>query len=236
MKEQTNRKQLKDYLRMHHIESVFPAELQPYLSLYHFDPGEWVCSQGEALENVYVLVKGKLKVYTTSAEGKTLILSFQKPLAVIGDIEYVQGIDIINTVEAVSPVVMIGVHHHLLKRWAGDHPPLLQFLLYIITEKFYMKSTSLNFHFMYPVDVRLASYLLSVSFDESHALFEGKLSTASLRDAANLIGTSYRHMNRVIQSFCAQGLVERKKGCIIVKDRQGLQALAGQSIYEPPGR
>lgn len=233
MKELTDRKLLDDYVRMHSIESVFPKEIRPHLSLYSFELGESVCSQGEALEYVYVLVKGKLKIYTTSAEGKTLILSFKTPLEVIGDIEFVQETDIINTVEAVSPVIMIGVHRRVLKQWAESHLPLLQFLLHIVTRKFYVKSSSLSFHLMHPVDVRLASYLLSVSYDESDSLLRGQLSTAGLRDAANLIGTSYRHMNRIIQSFCEKGLIERKRGFIIVKDRKGLQALSGQSIYEP---
>lgn len=39
---------------------------------------------------------------------------------------------------------------------------------------------------MYPVEVRLASYLLSVSFDETDPHFNGKLSAVSLLDAANL--------------------------------------------------
>lgn len=77
---------------------------------------------------------------------------------------------------------------------------------------------------MNPVEMRLASYLLSVSFDESDSLCKGQLSTASLMDATNLIGTSYRHLNRVIQQFCAEGLIERNKGFILVKDREGLRA------------
>jgi hypothetical protein len=43
-----------------------------------------------------------------------LILSFKTPLEVIGDLEYVQGIDFINTVEAVCSVIMIGVDHRWL--------------------------------------------------------------------------------------------------------------------------
>jgi CRP-like cAMP-binding protein len=70
-----------------------------------------ICSQGEGAQYLYVLVKGKIKIYTSSAEGKTLILSFKTPLEVIGDLEYVQGIDFINTVEAVSSVIMVGVDH-----------------------------------------------------------------------------------------------------------------------------
>lgn len=84
---------------------------------------------------------------------------------------------------------------------------------------------------MYPVEVRLASYLLSVSFDKSDSLFDGQI-RISIKDAANLIGTSYRHLNRVIGQFCTEGLIERNKGFILVKDREGLSTLANHNIYE----
>jgi CRP-like cAMP-binding protein len=232
MKEIPDRELLSYYLQAHQIQSIFHEQLLPHLSLYSFEQGEFICTQGESAQYLYVLVEGKVKIYTTSPEGKTLILSFKTPLEVIGDIEYVQGADILNTVEAVSSVRMIGVHHRWLKKYAKDYLPLLQFLLEIITNKFYLKSNSMSFNLMYPVEVRLASYLLSVSFDESDSLWEGQRSTVSLKDAANLIGTSHRHLNRVIQQFCAKGLIERSKESILVKDREGLRALAGHNIYE----
>jgi CRP-like cAMP-binding protein len=72
---------------------------------------------------------------------------------------------------------------------------------------------------------------LSVSFDKSDSLFNGQLSI-NIKDAANLIGTSYRHLNRVIGQFCAEGMIERSKGSILVKDREGLRAMANHNIYE----
>lgn len=231
MKEIQDREQLNRYLHAHQLESIFSVPLIPHLSLYCFEKGELICSQGEPSQYLYVLVKGKIKIYTTSAEGRTLVISFKTPLEVIGDIEYIRGIDIINTVEAVSPVCMIGVHYSWLKKYSSDYSPLLQFLLDIITQKFFIKSKSLSFNLMYPVEVRLASYLLSVSFDESDSLFRGQLSTSSLTDTANIIGTSYRHLNRVIHKFCTEGLIERNKEFILVKDREGLSALASHNSY-----
>jgi CRP-like cAMP-binding protein len=232
MKEINDRQLVQSYLQVHQIESIFNEDIMPYLSLYHFEQGELILSQGEPSKYLYVLVKGKIKIYTTSAEGKTLILSFKTPIEVIGDIEYVQEIDTINTVEAVSSVYMIGVQHTLLKKFTNDYSPFLQFILNIITEKFYLKTNSMSFNLMYPVEVRLASYLLSVTHDENQSLFSGQLSTTSLTDTANLIGTSYRHLNRVIRQFCSDGLVERSKGFILIKDREALKTLAGGNIYE----
>ncbi|NJJ40826.1 Crp/Fnr family transcriptional regulator [Paenibacillus apii] len=232
MKEVPDRARLNAFLQDYQLESVFNKPLLPYLSLYHFEQGEWICSQGEPSEYLYVLVKGKIKVYTTSAEGKTLIISFKTPLEVIGDIEYIQDIPIINTVEAVSPVQMIGVPYRYLQKHAADYAPLLNFLLKVITRKFYTKSNFLSLNILHPVEVRLASYLLSVSYDESDAEFQGQLSTSRLNDVANWIGTSYRHLNRVIQKLSAEGLVERSKGFIVIKDKERLSTLAGKNIYE----
>ncbi|WP_413303620.1 cyclic nucleotide-binding domain-containing protein [Bacillus sp. 1P10SD] len=231
MKEIKDRAQLQSFIEEYQMESIFNQQLLPYLSLYSFEEGELICSQGEPSEYLYVLVKGKVKIYTNSAEGKTLILSFKTPLEVIGDLEYVQGIDFVNTVEAVSSVSMIGIHHRWLKKYAKDHSPFLQFLLEIITKKFHVKSKSMSLTIMYPVEVRLASYLMSVSLDESVSLNKSQI-RINIKDTANLIGTSYRHLNRVIAQLCEDGLIERNKGLILVKDRERLRMLAGDNIYE----
>jgi len=232
MKEIKDRTQLDNYLHAHHIESVFNESLLPYLSLYSYDQGELICSQGEPSEVLYVIVKGKVKIYTTSAEGKTLILSFKKPLEIIGDIEYVQEINIINTVEALSSVHMICIDYRWLRKYGSDHAPLLQFLLNIITRKFHLKNNAMSFNLMHSVEVRLASYLLSVSFNGYESLNQGQQSIVNIRDAANFIGTSYRHLNRVILQFCTEGLIERDKGFIYVKDKEGLSRLSSHNIYE----
>lgn len=221
-----------DYLKRFQIEPIFNEEILPYLSLYHFEQGEFICTQGEPSPYLYVLVKGKVKIYMTSPEGRTHIRSFKTAPAVIGDIEYVRDVSAINTVEAVSSVCMIGVQYRWLKKYCADDPQLLQFLLKEITNKFYINTNSMSFHLLHPVEVRLASYLLSVSYDETDDQFIGPLSTGSLKDAANFIGTSYRHLNRILQQFCTAGLIERSKGFIHVKDKDGLRAMVSENIYE----
>lgn len=232
MKELHDRELLQTYLERYQIENVFNEQLKPHLSLYHFGEGEIIGRQGEPAEMLYLLVKGKMKIYTISAEGNALVLTFKTPLNVVGDIEYVMGNDLINTVEAVSSVHMIGIPYRWLSKYAKDDPAVLTFLLEIVTRKFYIKVNNLNFILTHPVEVRLASYLLSVSYDESDTLINGKLSTISLVDAANLIGTSYRHLNRVLHKFCALGLVERSRGYIQIMDREGLSEMACHNIYE----
>ncbi|WP_379152594.1 Crp/Fnr family transcriptional regulator [Paenibacillus sp. sgz5001063] len=232
MKEILDSEQVQGYIAAHDLESILNEPLKEHMHLYSFEQGEHICSKGDPSEYLYILVKGKLKIYTTTPEGKTLIISFKTPLELIGDVEYIQNTERLNTVEAVSPVYMLGIEYRWLNRYGKDHPPLLQFLLEIITQKFYRKSNFLSLNLMHPVEVRLASYLLSISFDESDPNFTGQLNTINLTDTANFIGTSYRHLNRIIQKLSLEGLIERSNGHILVKDRAGLIKLASRNIYE----
>lgn len=215
------------YLGRFGLLDVVPADLRRQLALFRFDPEEALCLQGEVPDYLHLLVHGKVKVFTTSIEGRTLLVNFTTPLGVIGEIECLRGRENLNTVTAVTIVETIGIHKRWLSRFVAA-APFLHFLLDHVTDKFYTKSISLSSNVLYPVEVRLASYLLSVTGDEAPA----GATMANLKDTANLIGTSYRHLNRVIQSFCAAGLVSRKRGTIVVVDREGLNGVAGRNIYE----
>lgn len=216
------------YMKTHQLQNVFHQKLISHVSLWCYQQGELICSKGDKREYMYLLVKGKLKIFTTTKEGKTFILCFKNPLEAIGDIEYVQQTDMVNTVEAVTEVHMLRISHQALMRHAKDDPRVLTFLLKGITNKFYTKSNDLSFHLLYPVEVRLASYLLSVLTSDDDA----RARPLRLTDAASLIGTSYRHINRVIQQFQEKGLIERQRGKITICDQKGLLEIAEHNIYE----
>lgn len=223
---------LEEDWRKHRLDAIWDERLMPHFAHYAFDPGERICLQGDPAKMLYLLVKGKIKIYTNSPEGKTLILSFRTPLDMIGDVEFVREADILNTVEAVTAVRMMGISYRELRRHAWGDPAFLQFMLERISGKFYEKSLAMSFNLMQPVDVRLASYLLSVAFGDAGSETEGRFKTSGLRDAAGLIGTSYRHLNRVIGQFSSEGLVSRARGYIRIMDREGLRERAHQNIYE----
>ncbi|AOZ90446.1 Crp/Fnr family transcriptional regulator [Bacillus xiamenensis] len=228
MEELPNESLFSSYIEAHQLQNVFHKNFMPHVSLWRYQQGELICSKGDKREYLYLLVKGKLKIFTTTKEGKTFILCFKNPLEAIGDIEYVQQTDMVNTVEAVTEVHMLRISHQALMRHAKDDPRVLTFLLKGITNKFYIKSNDLSFHLLYPVEVRLASYLLSVLTSNDGALTR----PLRLTDAASLIGTSYRHINRVIQQFQEKGLIERRRGKITICDQKGLLEIAEHNIYE----
>lgn len=217
---------ISDYLERYHLSTMFPECVQQAMQLETVAGGSRLFSQGEDSNTLYLLVEGKLKVSRLSPEGKRLILAFKSPFDFVGDIEYVRECPLINTVEAVTATTVIRIPYEVLKKEMAGNAEWLQFLLETITHKFELKSHAMNFSLLYAVDVRVASYLLAMTPDDT------TLDSTSLIDMADLIGTSYRHLNRVLKQFEEQGWIIKKRGKITVTNRASLLEQMGHNIYE----
>ncbi|WP_257347190.1 Crp/Fnr family transcriptional regulator [Pseudalkalibacillus decolorationis] len=232
MHEIKDQEQISKYLTEHQLETVIPEPLRLRLALYQFEKGEKICSQGEPIEHLYILLHGKIKVYTSSVQGKILVLCFKKPLEAIGDIEYIRKSLVVNTVESVSRSHVLKIPYSSIDKHGANSVPMLQFLLKVITEKFHIDSNFTNFNMLHPVETRLASYLLSVSSSKQDEEFVEDLHTSNMVDLANLLGTSYRHLNRVIHKMISEKWIERQKGYITIVNRESLINLADPNLYE----
>ncbi|WP_158582989.1 Crp/Fnr family transcriptional regulator [Lysinibacillus yapensis] len=215
-----------DYIKEFSLQRVLNDELLHSLTITSYNKGDFVIRQGENPRFLFFLAKGKIKAYKISPEGKRVIISFKDSFDIIGDIEFVQQAPYINTVEAMTDVEMLTIPIQVAQKYGMGYLPFVRFLLERITEKLYANSNALTFNLMYPVEVRLCSYLLSMSMNNE------AVSTRDLRDAADLIGTTKRHMNRVIGDLCKKGILERRERSILIVDRERLTILGKNNIYE----
>ncbi|HWK24138.1 MAG TPA: Crp/Fnr family transcriptional regulator [Ureibacillus sp.] len=217
---------MQNYLADFSLNDVLNDELLEALTINQYSKGDHIIQQGDHPQYLYFLVEGKIKTYKTSDDGKRLILSFREKFDILGDIEFVQQAPYINTVEAMTDVKILTIPIQIAQKFGMSHLPFVQFLLERITEKLYVNSNALTFNLMYPVEVRLCSYLLSVSLDGR------TISSRELKDAADLIGTSKRHMNRVLVDLCNRQTLAREEQSIVIRDREKLIELAKYNIYE----
>ncbi|SDO66854.1 Crp/Fnr family transcriptional regulator [Halobacillus aidingensis] len=220
------------YIEKYDLARIFPEEFVPKINVFTFTKGDVLFAPGETLNDMYLLVEGKIKIFTLTPEGKSLINRFKRPLGVIGDVEYVKGSSVINSVEAVSDGVMIAASFEDLKDLERNHPPFIRFLLETVAHKFYSESQASSLHMLYPVEVRLASYFLSISSDGEGTLFHQEMRTANLTELAEWVGTSYRHLNRVLKKMVSDEIIVRANGSIKIKDLEKLRNLANGNIYE----
>ncbi len=228
MQEVSNRSDLAIFAEKYRLDEKFPDRAMERMKLVRVEKGEFLCLPGRTLHNLALLVSGKLKISKTLSNGKSLLLRFNQPLSVIGDVELVTGRPVTTYVEAMTESFVVTVDFSALREECMEDISFLTFLLQAVSSKLYTSSNSTSINMLATVNVRLASYLLSNSgSDVSEELY-----TPKLTDLAELLGTSYRHLNRVIRDFCDADLIERGNGRFLIKDRNRLQGLANGNIYE----
>ncbi|MGH1033466.1 MULTISPECIES: Crp/Fnr family transcriptional regulator [Bacillus] len=220
------------YLKNYKLLEFFSEIDIDYLQVNHFKKGTLICDKDEEIHRLYFVVKGKVKVYTITPEGKKLILRFINPLAVVGDIELIQKSKTHNVVEACSDVITISISNAVIRNKLIQDPIFMNFLLENIanTLKISTRFTALNL--LYPVEVRVASYLLSISTDSNGNMYKEDLDATSVSSIADFIGVSYRHVIRVLQKFYNEKLIEKSNGVIIIKEISRMKEVAKDNIYE----
>ncbi|PAE16021.1 hypothetical protein CHH91_10295 [Virgibacillus sp. 7505] len=202
-----------------------------HFRLYRAGNGDAICEQGEHVSQLYLLVKGKATVSYIAENGNKLIVSFKQAFELFGDIEYIKQMDALHTVEAASEVYLIGIPIDSLHTYAASYPPFLQLLLREVTEKFQLKSKAFSFSLTHGALTRLASYLFRIMSEYDGKRLTGSLPINRTGDIADHIGTTSRHVNRLLTTLAKEGIIERSNSAISIKDWEKLEQLASRSIY-----
>ena len=232
MRDSEKKRMILSFLQKYELDKIFPSLGIDSFDLLHVRKGQIICSKGDEINNLYFLAEGKVKIYTTTLDDKRLILRFQEALGLIGDIEFIQGTPVLHTIEASTECYFITLSYDVLRKTVINDPLFLTFLLDIVTKKFRAKTDAATLNLLYPVEVRVASYLLSTKVEDERQLYHEEAKDSSMTDIADMIGTSYRHLNRVIKKLCNDGVIEKAGGQIFIKNIKMLREIARNNIYE----
>ncbi len=229
MKIVKNDQLLHEKLMAYHFDTIFPQlEKHPFI-LQSFEAGEIMLDEGVDMTALLYLVEGTIKVTASVGNGKSLLLRFNHPFAVIGDIEFIRHVPVQSQITAVTDCLCIGVSFEYLRRFEMNNAAFLKSLLQQLTYKLQTNTTASRVNLLSSVDQRFASYLLSVT-DSEHFAYE--MQYASISEIADLLGTTHRHLNRVIKQLVEQKIIEKKRRSIHILNKEALEDLSQGARYE----
>lgn len=214
------------------LESMFSSGSIAQMELRRYEDGDAVCSVGDRLESMFILVQGKLKIHTLLPNGKSMLVRFARPMSVIGDVELLRQYPVKNEVVSVGDSLLLVAGRKLLLKEFEENTALLRFLVGELSHKLYTLGQTSAMNVLYPVENRFASYLMSLFSDNTGGQRVEEIRTSSLTETADLLGTSYRHLNRVVRRLIEEGIIERRRGRLIVLDEAKLALLANGNLYE----
>lgn len=218
---------LATYIKKYEINSYFSNDLSAYMKLIHFKRNDYICKADEPITALYFFIHGKAKVYTPLSNGKSLLLCFYKPLMVIGDAEILVSNAASTNLQVIEDSLCIAIDFAVLRTHALKDAVFLYHMTESLSTKLLRLSKYSSINLLYPLENRLASYLLAVlpsqSIDEKD--------TINLTEIAELLGTSYRHLHRTLNKLTEAGCIKKKTHSYEIMNHDLLQTIAAD-LYE----
>lgn len=212
------------YIEKLGIEQFQRPDLKEQFKLFLYRKNEHICRADEKLEYLFFLMEGKAKVYMSLKNGKSLLIQFYKPLKVIGDIEFLYLNHANSNIQVMEDTYCLAISMETIRKQMVDNPAFLRFMCMSLGDKLFRLSKFSSINLLYPLENRLASYLLAHD-DRSHDYFTGNLTEVS-----ELLGTSYRHLLRTFTILEKQGAIRKTRNSVEILDRGMLEKLA-EELY-----
>lgn len=111
-----------------------------------------------------------------------------------------------------------------------NNPLFLQDLLKHLSYKLQTSTTASRVNLLASVENRFASYLLSITAPNNE--FGLELKTTNISEIADLLGTTHRHLNRVIRDLCERKIIKKDRKVIRILNEMQLKELSQGIRYE----
>lgn len=183
-----------------------PNTLEKKITVRTYKTNEYILTAGEEIDGFYFLISGKYFVSSQEITGKELLLRYCQTPAIMGDIEILEDCLIQSNCIAAEPCIFVFIPKKIYEKELKYDASFSQILLRELAYKLRTCTISSRVNALSPANVRLAAFLCTVSSDSQVSY----ISTNNLEETAALIGTTKRHVNRILKQWMDQGIVERE--------------------------
>ena len=213
------------YINKFEIKKIFTKNIEDNMELHYFKKGSHICVKGESLDYFYFFVKGRAKVYISTPNGKSLLVRFYSPVQIVGEIELLNKIEFQCNIQAIRDCICIAVPRKIIEEKYLKDSKFLHYISTHLALKLASLSVSYSVNILYPLENRLASYILASYTNEDNN------NTENLTQIAEFLGTSYRHLLRVVKEFELEKIIKRDNKKLVILDKDKLEDLAGD-LYQ----
>ena len=214
------------YISKYNINEIFTNDMKQFMELMIFKKNEHICKDGEVIEYLFFFVKGKAKVYTTLGNGKSLLLCFYKEFKVLGDLEIIECETASTNVQVIEETLCIGISKENVNKYLLKDSKFLTFICSSLSSKLNRCSKNSSINLLYPLKNRLASYILATAEKKDNDSKENIVLNDNLTEISELLGTSYRHLLRTINTLCINEIIRKKDNYYEIIDEMNLRKLA----------
>lgn len=191
--------------------------------------GERILHEGEPSEHLFVLVSGVVGVFYSGPAGEGVLVKIFGAPAVFGEMEILTGLRRLEYVEAFESVELLAIDKAPVLALWNEHAPSTRAMLDDLAKRLCVAAYHERMLAFFDVETRLAALLLSFLDAYAQPTEDGRVRIRFPLPhdmLARCLGVTTRSIDRTMKKWSDEGLVDRRKGFLVVASRAALEERA----------
>ncbi len=200
------------------------AALRAATTVIRLGKGQVLFHEGERGDRLYVVEEGKVKLGTTSSDGRDTLLAVVGPGEMIGELSLFDPGPRTATATALTDTVLRGLGHDALRPWLAGRPEVAEPLLRALARRLRRTNEAMSDLVFSDVPGRVAKALIDLGERFGVATEDGLQVTHDMtqEELAQLVGASRETVNKALADFAHRGWIALESRSVTIRDNDRL--------------
>ena len=207
------------------LDDAQAASLRASMDSVKIAKGGILFKEGDEGEHVYVIVDGKLKLGTSSGDGRENLLSILGPGEMFGELSLFDPGPRTSTATAVTDAKLLSLSHEKLIPWLKGNPEVSLHLLARLAQRLRRTNEAVGDLVFSDVPGRVAKALMDLGARFGKETDEGLYVHHDLtqEELAQLVGASRETVNKALADFAGRGWLKLDGRAVLITDLERLE-------------
>ena len=206
------------------LDDAAAISLRASMDSVKIGKGGILFKEGDSGEHVYVIVEGKLKLGTSSGDGRENLLSILGPGEMFGELSLFDPGPRTSTATAVTDAKLLSLSHAKLIPWLRENPDVSLQLLARLAQRLRRTNEAVGDLVFSDVPGRVAKALIDLGERFGKESPEGLFVHHDLtqEELAQLVGASRETVNKALADFAGRGWLRLDGRAVLITDLERL--------------
>ena len=207
------------------LDDAQAASLRASMDSVKIAKGGILFKEGDEGEHVYVIVDGKLKLGTSSGDGRENLLSILGPGEMFGELSLFDPGPRTSTATAVTDAKLLSLSHEKLIPWLKGNPEVSLHLLARLAQRLRRTNEAVGDLVFSDVPGRVAKALMDLGARFGKKTEKGLYVHHDLtqEELAQLVGASRETVNKALADFAGRGWLKLDGRAVLITDLERLE-------------
>jgi CRP/FNR family cyclic AMP-dependent transcriptional regulator len=181
-----------------------------------FPKGSIVVNEGDQTDSLYIIISGKVKVFSSDEEGKEVVFSTLGPREYFGEVALIDEEPRSASVMTMESSKLAMISKADFQEYLARHPSIAISLLRTLARRMRVETENIKSLALMDVYGRVAKTLLDLAVER-----DGKRITDRIthREIANMVGASREMVGRILKDLRQGGYISVEGGRIVINEK-----------------